>query len=481
MFRAAMIAMSFVLPERCNGAWEEFMCSITFAASTARLERDWIPCPMLSLFKSRPVRRQNGPVPRQTICIVPILAPEFGGIHQYTITLLRALSALKLPEQLSFVLLLRNGDEDLLPKDIPEQWRRLVINGPLDWRSSLNEAEARSIKCANEAKGATIRINHNKKLCEFLHENQIDWLFLTAPVALGFEAGLPYIMPVHDLQHRRESKFPEVSAEGQWHLREYLYSHGIANASYLLVDSIVGLEDVVELYGADHNKCIVVPFAPASPSSSNATKLSDSCIADDRDLPERFLFYPAKFWPHKNHCRIVEALWVARRYGVDINVVFCGDNTSCGKTLETMNYVAGKLDVTSNIRILGYISDEDVYSLYVKASGLVMPTFFGPTNTPVVEAWACDCPVLTSNIRGIREQVGTAALLVDPYSVNSIAAGMIRLWSDNKLRRELIESGRDRLSHVVLEKFGLRVRELILTMAQNSQDKAKSKKWRSMA
>jgi glycosyltransferase involved in cell wall biosynthesis len=60
----------------------------------------------------------------------------------------------------------------------------------------------------------------------------------------------------------------------------------------------------------------------------------------------------------------------------------------------------------------------------------VMPTFFGPTNIPVLEAWAFGCPVLTSDIRGIREQVGDAALLADPTSVEAIADGIHQLWTD---------------------------------------------------
>ena len=72
---------------------------------------------------------------------------------------------------------------------------------------------------------------------------------------------------------------------------------------------------------------------------------------------------------------------------------------------------------------------------------LVMPTFFGPTNIPILEAWAFGCPVLTSDIRGIREQVGDAAVLVNPRSVEAIADGIYRLWTDENLGRMLGERG----------------------------------------
>jgi len=62
-----------------------------------------------------------------------------------------------------------------------------------------------------------------------------------------------------------------------------------------------------------------------------------------------------------------------------------------------------------------------------------------------LEAWAFGCPVLTSDIRGIREQAGNAAVLVDPRSVESIADGIYQLWTDESLRSTLAEAGRQRL------------------------------------
>ena len=89
--------------------------------------------------------------------------------------------------------------------------------------------------------------------------------------------------------------------------------------------------------------------------------------------------------------------------------------------------------------------------LYAGAVGLVMPTFFGPTNIPMLEAWAFGCPVLTSDIRGIREQVGNAAILVNPRSEEAIADGIYHLWTDENLRRILADRGRRRLASYTVQ------------------------------
>jgi glycosyltransferase involved in cell wall biosynthesis len=100
-----------------------------------------------------------------------------------------------------------------------------------------------------------------------------------------------------------------------------------------------------------------------------------------------------------------------------------------------------------------------------------MPTFFGPTNIPVLEAWAFACPVLTSDIRGIREQVADAAVLVDPRSVESIAEGIYRLWTDEKLRLTVTEAGRRRLSSYTPDDFRNRLIEIL----DEAKDRVRSK------
>jgi glycosyltransferase involved in cell wall biosynthesis len=120
-----------------------------------------------------------------------------------------------------------------------------------------------------------------------------------------------------------------------------------------------------------------------------------------------------------------------------------------------------QLGVDNEVHYLGYVPDEDMAGLYAESTALVMPTFFGPTNIPPLEAWAFSCPVLTSDIRGIREQAGEAAILVDPRSVEAIADGIYRLWMDESLRFNLAVRGRQRLSTYTPDDYRRRLREIL--------------------
>jgi len=115
--------------------------------------------------------------------------------------------------------------------------------------------------------------------------------------------------------------------------------------------------------------------------------------------------------------------------------------------------LAVELGIQEQIHYLGYVPDTDMSALYAEAVALVMPTFFGPTNIPILEAWAFRCPVLTSDIRGIREQVADAAVLVAPHSVEAIANGIYQLLTDSALRQTLIEQGTKRLSTFTFDDY----------------------------
>ena len=73
-------------------------------------------------------------------------------------------------------------------------------------------------------------------------------------------------MAIHDLQHRLQPEFPEVSANGEWERREYRFRNGARYATLLLADSEVGKEDLLNFYGpygVTPDRVKVLPFIPA--------------------------------------------------------------------------------------------------------------------------------------------------------------------------------------------------------------------------
>ena len=103
--------------------------------------------------------------------------------------------------------------------------------------------------------------------------------------------------------------------------------------------------------------------------------------------------------------------------------------------------VADALAVRNDVRLLGFVAEDELVSLYNMAEMVVYPSLYEGFGLPVLEAMACGAPVITSNSSSIPEIAGDAALLVDPTDGEALAQAMIRLAGDEPLRRSLIARG----------------------------------------
>jgi glycosyltransferase involved in cell wall biosynthesis len=266
-----------------------------------------------------------------------------------------------------------------------------------------------------------------------------------------FQLGIPYVVSVHDLQHRLQPEFPEVASGGLWEAREYLFGNAIRDAAVVLTDSETGRGDVLTCYrdlGAREDRVRALPFLPPTYLREDVSESERAEIRARYGLPSSYLFYPAQFWSHKNHGRLVEAVAALVGDGIDAHLVLVGSHAGrdCERVFADVCGAARRLSVRDRVLHLGYVPDDDMSGLYAMAECLVMPTFFGPTNIPILEAFTVGCPVVVSDIPGEREQVGDAGILVDPKSVESIAAGIRRLFTEPGLREELAHRGRVRIA-----------------------------------
>jgi len=108
----------------------------------------------------------------------------------------------------------------------------------------------------------------------------------------------------------------------------------------------------------------------------------------------------------------------------------------------------------------GYVADDDMRALLSGATAFAYPSLFEGFGLPILEAMACEVPVLTSNSSSMPEVAGDAALQIDPYSVDAIAAALTRLLTDAGLRRELVCRGRTQRTRFSFRRMAEQYREL---------------------
>ena len=244
------------------------------------------------------------------------------------------------------------------------------------------------------------------------------------------------VVSIFDLMHRYESRFPEVSKGIKFYMREKHYQNICTRADVILVDSECGKTHVSESYEVDDEKIKVLPFT--IPPYIHEKVIDKSF---KMDLPKKYFFYPAQFWMHKNHISLLKSLANLVTEFPDLHVVFSG-----GKKNNYQNVLKfiSEHNLNDHVTLLGYIDEVQMIELYSRARALIMPTYFGPTNIPPLEAMALGCPVAISGIYGMPEQIGEAGLLFDPGSIHSISGVMKQLWNDDKLCSELAAKGMEK-------------------------------------
>lgn len=248
---------------------------------------------------------------------------------------------------------------------------------------------------------------------------------------------LPYLTVVWDLQHRSTPWFPEFSGNGTWDRREMTLWF-LRRASAVITGTQVGRDELTKWIGVPDERILVLPHP--TPSFARVPQAQAvPAMPPSLSTKRRFLFYPAQFWPHKNHVNLILGFAQAvRRHGVDFDLVLCGADKGNRKHVERCIATERMQD---RVHIIGFVSRDELVSLYRNAIALTYLSWGGPENLPPLEAFALGCPVIAARVPGADEQLGDAALLVDPAAPSQIAEAIAQLHDSTDLRAELAKRG----------------------------------------
>ena len=194
-------------------------------------------------------------------------------------------------------------------------------------------------------------------------------------------------------------------------------------------------------YGLDKERLIAMPFSPG-PFTESVHSDPKEAVLSYYGLTPGYYFYPAQFWAHKNHVRILQALELLKKEGRTPDVVFSGGDQGA---LSHVQATASKLGVAEQVKFVGFVPAQHVRGLYEGCRAVVMPSYFGPTNLPPLEAWKLKKPLLYSS--HLSEQSGRAALLFDPDSAVELAKAMDDV-TDAKVAKSLVREGAKRLAQI---------------------------------
>lgn len=374
------------------------------------------------------------------IALILLTEPRHGGQHQYALMAMECL--------------VERADKDL---------ELLVLCGNPFWKSWCKKAGIKYLDYSFPDVSFKMRKFNYKfpRVSRFYYtymttigrkiiKEKIDILFSAQQGVYVPNYKVKLLIPAHDLMHRYEPDFPEVQCDYQ--IRE-IYMKSIAKyAACVLVDSNLGKKQFIESYKNDmyKNNVVSLPFAV----SEYIWDSKEEYI----DVPDKYIFYPAQFWKHKNHLNLLKAINILKETIGDIHLVLVGSEKNNLK--EIKKYIKEHC-LEKQVTIKGYVSNENITYLYKHAVAMVMPSYFGPTNIPPLEAMVLGCPVAVSNRYAMPKQVGKAGLLFDPDSPEEIADCIKKIWTDENLRKTMIQSGYKKIEKWTKQDFGIRLNQII--------------------
>lgn len=110
-----------------------------------------------------------------------------------------------------------------------------------------------------------------------------------------------------------------------------------------------------------------------------------------------------------------------------------------------------------NFRLLGRVSDDNLIRYYSNAIAFLFPSLYEGFGIPLLEAQACECPVISSNSSSLPEVLGDSALFFNPNDTIACAEQMERVYTDLNLRNQLIEKGLKNISRFSWEESAKKV------------------------
>jgi Glycosyltransferase len=256
----------------------------------------------------------------------------------------------------------------------------------------------------------------------------------------GLYGGRRLINMIHDVAWMR---FPEHFSRFERLLFRALVPLSAQKAKVVLTSSGASKNDLIGLMHLSQEKVKVTYNGVSSAFSSTLFenhRVQDVCAR--YGLDRKFLLYVGRIDPRKNLVRLIQAYsYVRKRYSVDHQLAIAG---KVYLEPQALQHTLSSCEFYDDIRLCGYVSDEDLPALYRAADIFVYASEYEGFGLPPLEAMASGTPVVASDISIFREILSDAALLVNPFDVAAIGDGIHKTITDEQFRETLIAKGRSR-------------------------------------
>lgn len=395
------------------------------------------------------IRQVNKILKTIVVDLTPVLpGGENGGAKIFVLELLRELAALAPKTQ--FVLLTQAASHDeLAALDGANVRRRMVVGVGVtkSLRPRVREAASHMLRhLPIQLRGLAGQVGYRLNTAlkrrgsgSLLHDMNADLLFCPFTAPAFFEAEIPTVCTIYDLQYKTYPEFFDAEDVAN---RDRTFIEACRRASALAAISDYTRESAVVHGGIDPERIRTIHLRMAHRVLPEA-RTDCSMLSGIGVAAGRYLVYPANFWRHKNHEMLLTAFGIACHKGLpgDIKLVCTG---APGARRDWLIGVARAMNLTERVIFPGYLPDAQLAALVSNCRGVVFPSLYEGFGLPVIEAMAAGVPVACSNVTSLPEVAAEAAILFNPRIPTEIAQSIAALVEDEDLRPQLVEAGRQR-------------------------------------
>lgn len=229
----------------------------------------------------------------------------------------------------------------------------------------------------------------------------------------------------------------------EWHTSGNIKQHARRlkaiqkQADFVITISQASKKDIVKILKISSEKITVAyPGVDEKKFYPVKNKFLLTRVLEKYNLKPGYILFVGTIQPRKNIARLIKAYEILRREKkFKQSLVLVGRR---GKGAE-------KFKSKEGVILTDYILDEDLPFIYNAARVFVYPSLYEGFGIPIIEAMACGCPVVTSNISSMPEVVGKAAVLVNPYNIKDIAKGIKEILDNTKFSDKLRSVGIERV------------------------------------
>ncbi len=269
-----------------------------------------------------------------------------------------------------------------------------------------------------------------------LKKDKVNVVFFLNPYLVE-HIEIPYFSAIRDVAHRILPYFPEFNTNKIIEKTDKKLNTFLTSATKILTFNQVVKDDIRILYDIiDENiELLNLPY----PTWVEKTIEDNNILKNNNLTKNNYIFYPAQFWSHKNHIRLILALEIMKEQNINLKLVFCGlDKGNKDYLIEQVKL----LNLEDDVIFLNYINQKELMALYKNAYALLCPCLAGTDSLIALEAMYFNCPVLISDNLGYNSQLKNAALYFNPLDENDIVEKIKKL-NDIAIKDDLISNGKN--------------------------------------